>query len=197
MITSEIINEGIDSFYETIYKKYPLPKSIIERMIKYNDFYHSQDPDSIIYAWNKGEISQSVSCNDILSLLNAPVQGFVDKIASMCAPIFQNNSSLIAITGIGSDMISLVDKIKESVQVDVKCFYPDTIGVRDSTMSPLYGAFFVYKEKADLNGLDVTCLNMFDYEKTVVQKEITVEGESLTTKIKNLFELYRNKEDQK
>ena len=54
---------------------------------------------------------------------------------------------------------------------------------------------FVYKEKANLNGISVNAVEMMEYDKTVNQIEGDVEGESITSKIKKLFETYKDRED--
>ena len=101
------------------------------------------------------------------------------------------------IVGAGSEMSSLTKKIAEAMGVEVKTYFPDTIGVRDSSLTSLYGSFFAYREKAVMKNLNVTCVNMIDYENIVDKRRIDVEGETLTTKIKNLFEQYMIKEESK
>ncbi len=63
-------------------------------------------------------------------------------------------------------------------------------------MCSVYGSFFAYKEKASLNNLNVSCVDIAEYDSTVDQKKIDVEGETITMKIKKLFEQYRDREEK-
>ena len=112
----------------------------------------------------------------------------------MCKPIIDSGSTSFYVTGEGSKMSELVVMLKKESGCETKAYYPDTIGVRDSSLCAIYGSFFVYKEKAMLNDLNVSCLDIAEYDQTVDQKKVDVEGESITTKIKKMFEQYRDEE---
>ena len=92
-------------------------------------------------------------------------------------------------------MLALVKKLRSLSGQEVKTYYPDTIGARNSELCAVYGALYVYREKANLNNLDVNCLNPLEYEEVVSKVEEDEESESITSKIRNLFEMYRDKGD--
>ena len=87
-------------------------------------------------------------------------------------------------------------RIKEESQCDLKSYYPDTIGVRDPSLTSLFGSLFAYKDKVSLNEISVSCIDLLEYDSHVEQKEIDTEGETITTKIKNLFKQYVEREDE-
>ena len=115
----------------------------------------------------------------------------------MSQPILDKGNISIVVTGEGAEMLALVDKLKKDSGVDVKAYYPDTIGVRESALTALYGAFIVYHEKAILRESNVNCIDQLEYESIVDHRKIDVEGETLTSRIKNLFKQYKSKEDTK
>jgi hypothetical protein len=113
----------------------------------------------------------------------------------MCKPIIETGAALW-VCGEGSSMDALISRLREASKCNVRAYYPDTIGARNTEYCAVYGALYVYKEKADLNRLNVNCVDMLQYDKVVDQIEEDVEGKSITSKIKNLFERYtRDKED--
>ena len=114
----------------------------------------------------------------------------------MCKPILEGGKTIFFLVGQGSKMDALAKMLQAKANVNVKQYYPDTIGIRDAQMCSVYGSFFVYKEKALLNNLNVSCVDIAEYDSTVDQKKIDVEGETITMKIKKLFEQYRDKEEK-
>jgi len=51
----------------------------------------------------------------------------------------------------------------------------------------------VYRDKVLLNDLNVNCIDLVKYENAIDQKQFDSEGETITTKIKNLFKQYMEK----
>ena len=97
---------------------------------------------------------------------------------------------MIVLTGEGSQMKALANRLVEKTQVRIKTYYPDTIGVRDPSLTALYGAFFVYRDKVLLNNLDVNCIDLLTYDSLIDQRELDSEGETITSRIRNLFRQY-------
>ena len=52
-----------------------------------------------------------------------------------------------------------------------------------------------YKEKVLLNKISISCIDLLSYDSYIDQKQLDAEGETITTKIKNLFKQYIEKED--
>ena len=76
---------------------------------------------------------------------------------------------------------------------EIREYYPETIGVRNPALTALYGSFIVYREKALLNNQNVSCVDLVQYNSLIEKKEIDSEGETITTKIRNLFRQYIDK----
>lgn len=196
LASTEIIYDGMSTIYDSVYKKYHMPRENIERLVKYNVDYSSPYPDDAVFAWNDDDqVNHSITISELSSSVEESINSYVDKVLSMCKPIINSGKTTFFITGEGSKMKELVNKLKEESKVEVKEYYPDTVGVRDSAMCAVYGSFFVYREKALLNDINVCCVDISEYDLTVDQKKVDVEGESITTKIKKMFELYREEEE--
>jgi hypothetical protein len=51
----------------------------------------------------------------------------------------------------------------------------------------------VYRDKVLLNDINVNCIDLLRYDALIDHKELDSEGETITTKIKNLFKQYLEK----
>ncbi len=195
LLSSEIIYSGLKQFSDPVCNVYHLPKNIVNRLVKYNVDYNSPHLNDAIYAWNDGDQNKSIRICDLNEIVKEPLTAYIDKLANMCNPILEKGGSFL-LSGQASDMGAISTLLKEKTNVEVKNYYPDIIGARKAELCAVFGALFVYREKANLNDLSVNCVNIAEYDKTVDQIELDVEGESITSKIKNLFEMYKESEDK-
>ena len=193
LLSSEIIYSGLKQLANPVCDAYHLPENIVDRLVKYNVDYNSLHKNDAIYAWNDGDENKSIKICDLNELVKNPLVAYVDKLCAMCKPILEKGGTFL-LTGQGCDMNAISTLLKEKTNVDAKNYYPDIIGARKAELCAVYGALFVYREKANLNDLSVNCVNIAEYDKTVDQIELDVEGESITSKIKNLFEMYKESE---
>lgn len=193
LISSEIIYEGLGKMEDLIKDNYHVPANSVARLLKYNVNYQSEYPDDAIYAYTDDNKSRAITTKDLNEFIDKPLNEYLDKIMLMCKPILEKGASFL-ISGEGSEMNALVSRLKELSNSEVKTYFPDCIGIRSTDLCAVYGALFVYKEKANLNDLSVNCVNIAEYDNTVDQIKVDVEGESITTKIKNLFDMYKDRE---
>lgn len=197
LVGSEIIYDGLSSIKNAVYNEYHLPKENIDRLIKYNVSYFGNETNDAVFAWNDDkQVNHSLSQKELSNVVYNPLKAYLEKILTMCKPIIDSGETSFFLIGEGSKMSALVNMLKETLNVDVKAYYPDTIGVRDASMSSIYGSFFVYKEKAILNDLNVSCVDIAEYDNAVDRKQEDNEGESLTTKIKKMFDELVHEEEE-
>ena len=192
---AEIISDGMDTVYNFVKNCYDMPDDNLDRLIKYNSL-NSEFPNDSIFAWNdRNGVNQSITSGELAKAINGPILSFADKVITMCKPIMKNGNTSFFVVGEGSKTLALIETLKNLSGCDVKSYYPDTIGVRDAKMCAIYGSFFSYREKVLLNNLDVNCVDVVEYEETVNKKEMNNEGETITTKILKMFEMYRDEEE--
>lgn len=197
--SSEIIHSGISNFFQDVYNKYKIEMNSIADLVKYNRF-GEDNKDDVIYAWtNNSGANCNITFDEFYSTFKNNLDLYVDNIASMCKPIFDNGETLLVVTGEGADMYNLTDMLKKTLPCQFNIFTPDEIGVRDPSFSAIYGSFQIYKEKADLNSLSVSCVDLYEYNNSVDIKTSSTnsDGLTITTKIKNIFSQYLLKEDKK
>ena len=191
-ISTEIIYEGLNNLVNKVKSVHNIPINDIERLIKYGIDYDSVNDEDIIYAYTTAGKNFPISVKELSNLVLPELNHLVETLLAMCKPILDQGDTMLVVTGEGQQMSALINKLSAQSAIDVVSYYPETIGVRDSSLSALFGSFIVYKEKAYLNNLTVTCLDLLEYESVIDHKKVDVEGESLTSKIKNLFIQYIN-----
>lgn len=194
IVSNELLFDGLDTFAKQLKNIYDIPENDLLKLVKYNVNYHTKYPDDVVYAYNYNGSTKTISTRDLNTIVMNSIDNYVDKLIAMCNPILDENT-LIFITGEGQQMNSLVNSFIDKINCNVRSYQPDTLGVRDPSLTAVFGSLYSYHEKAKLNNLNVSCIDLLEYNSHVDQKEIDSEGETITTKIKNLFKQYVEKED--
>ena len=195
IITNEVIYEGFASLSKILMDKYNLPYTTVNRLLKFNVKYEGEYLDDVAYAWKANDKSMSLTSRIITNDLDEALNKYIDKLIEMCTPIFESGETQVVMTGEGADIQVLSKLFEEKSGINVKTYYPDTIGVRECSLSALFGACFTYKEKVSLQDGNVDCVDIYQYNSVVDRRKIDVEGETITTRIKNFFQQYKNRED--
>lgn len=194
LISTEIIYDGLNSLINKIYRTFSIPYNDINKLVKYSVDYNSEYSDDIVYAWSDQGKTQTMTTRMLNDALREPLDVLSDKLITMCKPIIDGGAELI-LTGEGQQMKALAEILSRKANTRIRSYYPDTIGVRDPSLTALYGSFFVYRDKVLMNDLNVNCIDLLKYDSLIDHKELDSEGETITTKIKNLFRQYMEKGD--
>ena len=192
LVSTEVVFDGLNSLINRIYRIYSMPYNDIEKLVKYSVNFNDEYPDDIIYAWMDQGVTRTISTRMLNEAIEVPLNALSDKLVTMCKPIIDAGANII-ITGEGEQMDALADMIAKKAECKTTTYYPDTIGIRDPAFAALYGAFFIYRDKVLMNNLDVNCIDLLKYDSLIDQKELDSEGETITTRIKNLFRQYVEK----
>lgn len=192
LASTEIVFDGINSLINRVYRTYNIPYNDIGKLVKYSANYESEYLDDIIYAWSDQGVTRTITTRMLNEAIEKPLDILCDKLLSMCKPIIEQGA-VIVLTGEGSKMRALSTRLSEKAGFKIRTYYPDTIGVRDPSLTALYGALFAYRDKVLLNDMDVSCIDLVKYESVIDQKQLDSDGDTITTKIKNLFKQYMEK----
>ena len=187
----DIIYDGLANMSNVLAKKYALSENNANRLVKYNSSLKGDISLDAIYAWNEGDKALSINEKDVCETISDALCAYVKKIASSCEPILNSGSTSMVVTGEGASMNSLIEVLKQTLHIDVKPYFPDTIGVRDSQYAALYGAFFVYRDIALIKGENKSSIDLFELDNVIRRKSDDSEAETLTSKIKSLFDIQK------
>ncbi len=195
LLSTEVIFDGLGAMMNNIMNKYHFSKEVALHLLKYSTDYDEIHKDDTVFIYSENDKQISLSFGELKECISPSLNTYIDRIMTMCGPIIEKTNCNFIITGDGADMKLMADTLKSASEKDVNTYYPDSIGVREAEYTAIYGSLLVYREKALFNNQNVTCVDMLQYDATVDHRKIDVEGESLTMKIKNLFDQYKNKED--
>lgn len=193
LISTEIINECISKIALYLRSTYEIPDDDINKLIKYDINYDASNLDDVIYAYNEANNTKTITINDLNNVCKDAIEGIADKIYSLSKDIIEEGVNIF-ITGEGEKINALVNEIENRTNCEINRYYPEIIGVRDPSLTSIYGALFAYHDKVMLYNLNVNCIDLLEYDALIDQKQLDSEGETLTTKIKNLFKQYIEKE---
>lgn len=189
LISTEIVFDGLNSLINRVYRTYNIPYKDIAKIVKFNTNYQDEYLDDIIYAWTDQGVTRSLTTRMLNEAIETPLNVLTDKLVAMCKPIIESGASIV-ITGEGEQMDSLCQMIKDKANTAIRKYQPETIGVRNPASTALYGAFVAYHDKVFMNDLSVSCIDLLKYDESIDDKQLDQEGETITTKIKNLFKQY-------
>ncbi|MBQ6126928.1 MAG: hypothetical protein IJI77_07935, partial [Erysipelotrichaceae bacterium] len=189
LVSAEVVFDGLNSLINRVYRNLNMPYNDICKLVKYCVNYSSEYTDDTIYAWSDQGTTKTITTAQLNETVEEPLKALSEKLLTMCKPIIESGA-MIVLTGEGEKMNELANALKDGCNGQLKTYYPDTIGVRDPSLTALYGAFFVYRDKVLLNNLDVNCIDLLAYDSLIDQRQLDSEGETITSKIRNLFKQY-------
>ncbi len=194
IISTEVVFEGIDCMVDKVFNQMRIPRNDILKLIKYDLDYNDEYLDDVIYAWSVKNDTKTLTGRQLNELVEKELDDYIENLSTMCKPILDNGASIV-VTGEGAEVKALIGKLENIVGSKIRMYYPETIGVRDPEFTAIYGSLYAYRDKVLLNNLSVNCVDLQAYDELIEEREIDTEGETITTKIKNLFKQYMDRED--
>ncbi len=196
LVSCEILYNGLSSIIDPVYDKYRIAMNVVERLVKYNTRFEENDlSNDAIYAWKTADNqSNTISENDLAQIVKEPTDKLVEEIKEACRPILENGQTNIVVVGEGAKMDALVKKIEETTNVPSKIYVPETIGIRDSAYVAILGSVYGYRDRRLVDQEVVSSINLLEFNELVDKKTIDSEGETLTTRIRSLFEPTKREE---
>ena len=186
----EILYEGLMNIYDVVSKRFGLQFSHIDRLVKYNAKMQKDEySDDVIFAWNDADgKSNTITEADLSSVVKDEIKKLAANIRNACEPILANGLVQIVMVGEGAKMDALVNEIQRTCGVAVKVYSPETIGARDTKYSALLGSIYGYRDANEFKDRKISSIDLYELSESIEKRQDS-EGESLTTKIKNLFQL--------
>ncbi len=195
LMNTEMLPLGFGHWIDEVGEHYELSLDTIARLIKYNVKLNNDEPsDMPIYIWAQQGETFTLSEKTILDIINNKVAKWIDDIKMCCQPILAAGKTMVVITGEGGELQGLAERLNKSLEVDVRNYCPETLGVRDSSLTACVGLFFAYKDQLPILMEVNNSVNIEQFEKTVTYKdktsETTSDDESITQKLRSmLFEV--------
>lgn len=196
LVQHEIINDGLSDLIDAIYMKHQFDVREISKMIKY-DYMHDTEKasDDVVKMWNDGELKLSLTQKQISDMVRPALVKMLNNIYDTIKPIIDYGLDSIVLFGEGSKMSAIVEELKNLTGVDINVYTPETIGARDTNLSACLGACYVYNDSLVFKDERRCSIDVLAFENLMNKEVIDKDEESLTAKIKKIFN-QRKKEER-
>lgn len=196
LISCEYLPEGLSKMSEALIQHYNIPENIAYRLLKFNTTASEVTEKRVVYASGNGKEETVVRTKDICDVCGPLIHDFVEKICGTCQPIFESGATNITLINEGAEMEALREALEKRSKAHVRTYAPETIGVRDVELTALYGAFFLYRELAEIRKDMESSIDLLELENVVMHRSFDADAESLTTRIRNLFAASRENREE-
>ncbi|MDY6062233.1 MAG: hypothetical protein SPI53_00325 [Erysipelotrichaceae bacterium] len=188
LMHSEVIYHGLSDLIDAVYVQHRLPVNQIAKLIKYNMVFDVEEcSDNPIFVWNASDLRLSLSERQLVELVKNNFDKYIKKICETSAPILESGKTSIILSGEAAKMNALNEALARNTNCEVVTYTPETIGARDTSLSAVLGALYAFKDALVITNSKLCSLDLLEYEKLMNRQTIDADGESLTKKIKNLF----------
>ena len=146
--------------------------------------------DNPIYIYAINGQTQTISENQLVKCIQGDLKIWLDGIESLCKPILQQGQTTVIITSEGAQLMGLDHLLQERLNVEVKSYTPETLGVRNSSLTACLGLFYAYKDQLPITNYQVNSVDMDAFMKTINYKANNASNdpeESITQKLKGIL----------
>lgn len=190
----DVIPHGIGSWIAKVSEKVHLPLDVSERLIKFNGSLGKDElRSSPIYIWSVDGVTSTISEQELCGIMKEPAEKWIEEIRAASEPIVASMKTSVVITGEGAEIEGIQSALSKALGCSVKCYFPETLGVRSASLTSALGMFYVYADTHIALGESDSCVNLEQFCQSVQVKPIkTQDDNTITNKLKNI--LFDNKE---
>lgn len=181
LATSESLSLGSAQWIEALAEKLRLPIDIADRLIHNNirlglDSY----PETPIYLWSTEGQTHTLSEGQVMDVIQAPLNHWLQKVQAAIQPILANASTHIVLIGESGEISGLDAWLVKNLDTDVSVHQPETLGVRSSALASVSGLFYVLKDQMAVRhyepGVDMVSFSQSFNPKSEHPSEDTLSG---------------------
>ena len=192
LASCEVLDHGMDQWSRALAEKYELPDREAIRLVKYNTrLNQNRPPQTPVYIWSKGGKSYTLSEKELSDAVREPLGKWLSEVEMTCRPILQASATRVVISGEGGEIQEIAEAVSEFLKVDARVYYPETLGVRDSSLTACLGLFYAYKDQMDLQQDSQMSIDPDQFEKAVsvgtMKKEKNSIDDSITKRLRELL----------
>ncbi len=197
LVSSFAESSGYSELIKPIVSKYRLSyKDASRLMFRYGKIAEESGEDRVINRWNEKNTVQTITYDDIQKCIYSPSVEMIETFNLCCSEILKRDNVSVLVTGRGAELQNLAEALSAKMGKNVICYCPDTLGVRESKWSALLGMFYIHRDYSAVRNSEENSVDMIQFKQNLVAKQprSKEEGESLTSKFKNLTDKLFEKE---
>ncbi|MBQ1878456.1 MAG: hypothetical protein II161_06545 [Erysipelotrichaceae bacterium] len=189
IVTSENENLGYEALAKPIVEKFNLPERHSTRLLlKYAELDKTSFNDRPMHVWSINQEQRSFTDRQLYETVKDAADSLADEYMNLCGPILDLSAVTVIVAGDGADIAGIDKLFARKFGKQVKCYYPETLGVRSAKMAVCLGMFYAYIDQQEIHAYDTCSVNMEAYQKHINEKvESEVSEEGFTARLKNML----------
>lgn len=191
LVSSSWIDQGYGTWVNAIVQAHQLQFDVAHRLLVQNvDLDNPKYGTYPVFLWQIKEQTYTTNQAIIMECVESHINKFIDEVFEVCKPIFAKSTGEFILTGEGSLLEGLSERVKKVTTIPTKIYVPETMGARDPSLSQCLGALYAYKDHLIYNHQNVSCVNEIEFDTMIksVKFNDTQQDGTISKKVKGFFE---------
>ena len=187
-VSSKQIKQGLDTIVECASKQFQLKKDIISKLIYYNvDLFSEEHSNSPIHLWSEKNVTHELSEKQLYDCIEKPLNDLKKSLEDILKPVIEIKDTRIIIVGQGAELQGFDKVLNKVLKCKVENYIPETLGTRNGSYVSTLGSLYAYKDNYSKSN-DASSVDLIEYQEVLNKIKIEDVEQSVTTKLKNIFE---------
>ncbi len=141
-----------------------------------------------IYSWTVNNITSVITDRELSDAVTARANTLADDFYITCQQILQQENVTCWITGAGAEISGIDKLLAEKFDKPVKCYFPETLGARDSKWTVCLGTIYSYIDMIEINGTSTSSVDEDEFANNL-RKNLNDETrqDGFTARLKKLL----------
>lgn len=187
-LSNDIYEKGMHQFTSILKNTLKVPSDVTHRLLYFNLNLDTkplkEDP---LFMWSSKSQTHTITEQQIADLVAEPMRDFLDAVVDRFSPIFELGRPKVLLVGEVVTVEGVEEYIESIGECDVESYVSPTIGVKESSLSTVVGAFYFYKDQEMFREHTLASVDEELYKEVVLEAKKHEDDESLTQKLKNMF----------
>ncbi len=188
MLSNDTLDKGFSLFSKKIENHFKVPADVVARLLYSNINLSKAPTDEPIFMWSSKSKTYTLSQNDLMDLVGDEIKDFLVEIVDRCEPIHTLGEPRYTFTGESSIISGMIDYLEKEKEIDATVYLPSTFGVKQSMLTSLVGAFYLYKDLEPYRNMSFSSIDKEEFERVVLQlDQASTKDDSITQRLRNMF----------
>ena len=177
---------GLESMVNALDERYHLGFKVATRLVKYNVRLNAELRSSqTCYVWADGDTTRTISEKGIYECIETPLQQWLQMVKKSIDPILSAGKAVVIITNDMAELQGISDVLSDTLNNEVKTYAPETLGIRNPSLTTAAGLFYAYKDLLEINGRNDTSVDVNTFARLVDIRSEEFKEMTITNKLRN------------
>ena len=177
---------GLESMVEALDQRYHLGSKAATRLIKYNVRLNAElRSNQTCYVWADGDTTRTISEKAIFECIETPLKQWLEMVKKSIDPILSAGKAVVIISNDMAELQGISDCLSDTVDNEVKTYAPETLGIRNPSLTTAAGLFYAYKDLLEINGRNDASVDVNTFARLVDIRSDEFKEMTITNKLRN------------